>query len=168
MASTGASACSLLSIRSAILFSTIARSAGGVPPVSLLDDPAVIRRALVCGAAGYIPKASSRELIAAALQTVLAGGIYIPRELIADMQLHPASLREATAEAGALTPRQITVLSLLANGKPNKIIARELGISEATVKFHVTAVIRKLGVSTRAEAIAAFRQQLPHISGSMS
>jgi DNA-binding NarL/FixJ family response regulator len=131
--------------------------------VSMLDDPAIIRRAIVCGAAGYIPKSSSRELMAAALQTVLAGGIYLPRELIADMRLHTASLREPTAETGALTPRQITVLSLLANGKSNKAIARELGISEATVKFHVTAVIRKLGVSTRAEAIAAFRQDRPHI-----
>jgi DNA-binding NarL/FixJ family response regulator len=131
--------------------------------VSMLDDPAVIRRALVCGAAGYIPKSSSRELIAAALQTVLAGGIYVPRELVTDMQLHPASLREPTAEGGALTPRQIAVLSLVAHGKSNKAIARELGISEATVKFHVTAVIRKLGVSSRAEAIAAFKQDRPQI-----
>jgi DNA-binding NarL/FixJ family response regulator len=136
--------------------------------VSMLDDPAVIRRAMISGAAGYIPKSSSGELIAAALQTVLAGGIYLPRELIADMQLHPATLRGGTAEGGALTPRQTAVLSLVANGKSNKTIARELGISEATVKFHVTAVIRKLGVSTRAEAIAAFKQDRPRLSGPMS
>ncbi len=79
--------------------------------VSMLDDPAVIRRALVCGAAGYIPKSSPRELIAAALHTVLAGGIYVPRELITDMQLHPSSLREATARRGADTPPSCRALT---------------------------------------------------------
>src|SRR5690242_16792921 len=102
--------------------------------VSLLDDAATVRQALACGAAGYLPKTSSRELIAAALQTVLPGGVYIPRELLAELQTGPAAAKDTEADTGALTPRQLAVLSLLANGKSNKQIARELAISEMTVK----------------------------------
>jgi DNA-binding NarL/FixJ family response regulator len=132
--------------------------------VSLLDDATTVRQALACGAAGYVPKTSSKELIAAALQTVLAGGVYVPRELLAELQTGPAVARAGDDEGGALTTRQLAVLSLLANGKSNKQIARELSISEMTVKAHMTAVMRKLGVSTRAEAIVIFRRDRPTIA----
>ena len=132
--------------------------------VSMLDDAGTVRQALACGAAGYVPKTSSKELIAAALQTVLAGGIYVPRELIADIQARPAATRSAEEEGDALTTRQLAVLSLLADGKSNKQIARELAISEMTVKAHVTALMRKLGVSTRAQAIVMFKQQRPGLT----
>ena len=132
--------------------------------VSLLDDAATVRQALACGAAGYVPKTSSKELIAAALQTVLAGGVYVPRELLAELQTGTTMASGAEEEGGPLTPRQLAVLSLLANGKSNKQIARELSISEMTVKAHMTAVMRKLGVSTRAEAIVIFRRDRPKIS----
>ncbi|MBV8592532.1 MAG: response regulator transcription factor [Acetobacteraceae bacterium] len=129
--------------------------------ISLLEDPATVRQAMVCGAAGYIPKTSSKELIAAALQTVLAGGIYVPGELLVHMQPAAPVAHCAEEESGPLTPRQVAVLSLLARGKANKEIARELRISEMTVKAHMTAVMRKLRVSTRAQAIVAFRRGHP-------
>ena len=131
--------------------------------ISLLDDPATVRQAMACGAAGYIPKTSSKELIAAAVQTVLAGGVYVPRELLLDLHSRAAASRNSEEEGGALTPRQLAVLSLLANGKSNKEIARELAISEMTVKAHVTAVMRKFGVTTRAQAIVVFKRDRPKI-----
>lgn len=126
--------------------------------VSSLDDPAVIRQAITCGAAGFIPKSSSRTLIATALQVVFAGGIYLPCELLDDAA-HRAEPRDSRGDAssgGALTSRQLTVLDLLARGMSNKRIARDLAISDMTVKAHVTAILRKLDVSSRAQAIAAF------------
>ena len=132
--------------------------------ISLLDDPATVRQALTCGAAGYVPKTSSKELIAAAVQTVLAGGIdCTSRTRSLDLHSRAAATKGMEEEGGALTPRQLAVLSLLANGKSNKEIARELTISEMTVKAHVTAVMRKLGVSTRAQAIVVFKRDRPKI-----
>jgi len=120
--------------------------------ISSITDPATMRRALTCGAAGFIPKSSSKALIARALEVVFDGGVYVPRELI---DQRGAWVEDS--DSGPLTPRQLAVLSLLAAGKSNKQIGRELAISDLTVKAHVTAVLRKLGVNTRAEAIVAFR-----------
>ena len=86
-----------------------------------------------------------------ALQTVLDGGIYSP----ADTAPRPATGSAAAEEP--LTPRQIAVLALLAQGRSNKQIAREMDISDVTVKAHMTAILRKLGVTSRAEAIVAFQ-----------
>ena len=90
--------------------------------------------------------------MARALEVVFEGGVYVPRELLG------AAGPAEESDAGPLTPRQLTVLSLLAAGKSNKQIGRELAISDLTVKAHVTAVLRKLGVTTRAEAIVACRR----------
>jgi DNA-binding NarL/FixJ family response regulator len=129
--------------------------------VSSLDDPGTIRQAIALGAAGFIPKSSSKDLIATALETVFAGGVYLPRCLLDDLG-EDERARAAPGEeraANALTSRQLAVLDLLARGLSNKLIARDLDISDMTVKAHVTAILRKLGVSSRAQAIVMFRQQ---------
>lgn len=123
--------------------------------VSSLDDPETVRQAIACGAAGFVPKSSPRPLVAQALGLVLAGGIYLPRQYMADRR----ERRPPAAER--LTARQRSVLALLAEGKSNKQIARDLAISDVTVKAHMTAIMQKLGVSSRLEAIVAFRRLPP-------
>jgi DNA-binding NarL/FixJ family response regulator len=136
--------------------------------VSAVDDPCVISRALLCGAVGFIPKSSSAEGIAEALRVVLDGGIYMPDgvALRAPRGAPVAACRDSDQAAGetglALTPRQAAVLAKLVEGKSNKLIARELSISDMTVKVHVTAILRSLGVASRAQAIVAVRgERLP-------
>ncbi len=133
--------------------------------ISSLHDAETVRQAITCGAAGFIPKSSPKDLIATALQLVFAGGIYLPRELLGEPE--PAKDRPADRGAagddpfsGPLTPRQVEVLNLVAEGKSNKRIAYELSISEMTVKAHVTAILRKLGVVSRAQAIVRFQRHL--------
>lgn len=133
---------------------TVRERAPGTPIVviSSLEDPSVVRRALACGAAGYIAKSSPKEAMIEALQIVLDGGIYTPIDNVA----RPA--HDAVSVDEALTPRQIAVLALLAQGQSNKQIARVMDISEVTVKAHMTAIMRKLGVVTRTQAIVAFQR----------
>ncbi len=130
---------------------------------SSVTDPLTVRQTITCGAAGYIPKSAGREDIAAAVATVMAGGIYLPRRFEADLDaasLRPRARPAEEADQGPLTGRQVAVLELLAAGKANKQIAYELGISEITVKTHVTAILRKLGVTNRGQAIVMFQRRL--------
>ena len=120
--------------------------------ISSLEDPSVVRRALACGAAGYIAKSSPKEAMIEALQIVLDGGIYTP----IDKGVRHA--HQAVSAEEALTPRQMAVLGLLAQGQSNKQIARAMDISEVTVKAHMTVIMRKLGVVTRTQAIVAFQR----------
>lgn len=120
------------------------------------DDPQIIQAAIRAGAAGFIPKSSSNEVLIAALQLVLAGGIYLPAHALA-LTDTPRAPRSPQAERANLlehlTERQRAVLELAVQGKVNKIIARELGISEATVKAHLSVCFRILGVKNRTEAV---------------
>jgi DNA-binding NarL/FixJ family response regulator len=119
--------------------------------ISCLDEAGIVRQAINCGASGYIPKSSAMEAVSAALKIVLDGGVYIPR---------PGTKCAAKlGDADPLTPRQLAVLGLLSAGKSNKEIARELSISDLTVKVHITTIFRKLGVSTRTQAIVAFQRE---------
>jgi DNA-binding NarL/FixJ family response regulator len=134
--------------------------------VSASVDAKTVLAAMAAGAAGYIPKASASEVMVGALRLVLAGGRYLPPQVLAASA--PASSRAkapATAavdrgspgpagsvEALGLTGRQVEVLRLIARGASNKAICRELQIAERTVKAHVTAVLRALGVSSRTQA----------------
>jgi DNA-binding NarL/FixJ family response regulator len=131
---------------------------------SSVNDPKAVRQTITCGAAGFIPKSSGREEIAEALGVVLGGGIYLPPRFKAEMDaaaLRPRSRWEAEEEdRGKLTGRQVAVLELVAAGKANKQIAYELGISEITVKTHVTAILRKLRVTSRGQAIVMFQKRL--------
>lgn len=129
--------------------------------VSAIDDPTIIRRAMLCGAVGFIPKASAMEIMVEGLQVVLAGGIYMPEGLPADPSTARGGSDPIAPETGvALTPRQAAVLEKLVEGKSNKQIARELCISDMTVKVHVTAILRSLGVVTRAQVIVAVRGEI--------
>lgn len=120
---------------------------------SAAEDRATVGALLKLGVAGYIPKADSAAVILSAVRIVLAGGTYVPARLAGE-----ATATEA--KAYALTDRQRDVLRLLAEGKPNKTIARELDISEATVKVHLVAVFRALGARNRTEAVVIAQRLL--------
>lgn len=119
-------------------------------------DAATVRRALDAGAAGFIPKTESREVLASALSLVLAGGVYVPREALgaAAAPAVPVSAGASPQDLG-LTDRQIDVLALIMKGRTNKHICRELNLAEPTVKNHVTAILRALKVGSRTEAVLA-------------
>jgi len=123
--------------------------------VSAIEDPNAMRMVLAHGAMGFIPKSSSNDVMMSALQLVISGGRYLPPELLAGdyAPSAPTSLDEVR-----LTDRQREVLALMVQGKSNKLICRELGLAEATVKIHVTAILRALKVSSRAQAIVAINQ----------
>ena len=122
--------------------------------LSACEDPAVIRGVLDAGAMGFIPKREQAAVMLGALRLVLAGGIYVPPTALGG-EARPA----AGAAAALLTPRQTEVLHALALGHPNKVIARTLGMTEATVKAHTGAIFRALEVANRAQAVRAARQQ---------
>jgi DNA-binding NarL/FixJ family response regulator len=122
--------------------------------VSANDDPAVIRRCMDFGASGFIPKTLGTEPIRDAIASVLKGGVWTPP----DIDLNTATDVEAAALMAkliALTPQQVRVLMMLSEGLLNKQIAFELGVSEATVKAHVSAILQKLGVESRTQAVIA-------------
>ncbi|CAO3442522.1 Two-component transcriptional response regulator, LuxR family [Azospirillum argentinense] len=122
--------------------------------------------ALENGAAGFIPKSSSAKVLMGALQLVLAGGVYLPEQAIRGDHRMADSAPQSVNGAGdcdplgpladgagdQLTPRQRDVLNRLRDGKSNKQIAHELGLTEGTVKVHVTAILRQLGVRNRTQA----------------
>ena len=147
----------------------------GVPVVVLsgTEDPAVMRSALERGVLGFIPKAYSPEVMISAVRLVLAGGVYVPPMMLSAVPpgivtgLPPSVATEAPPRGGTagahtldhlrnvLTDRQVEVLQLLSQGKPNKLIGRSLGISEGTVKIHLAAIFRALNVRNRTEAVVA-------------
>ena len=120
--------------------------------VSAREEPAVMRRALDHGALGFIPKSADSETIGIAVGQVLDGERWAP----AAAASAPAMDRDEEAVARRLrelTPQQFRVLQMLGEGRLNKQIAWDLGVSEATIKAHVTAVLRKLGVNNRTQAV---------------
>jgi DNA-binding NarL/FixJ family response regulator len=124
--------------------------------LSSTEDQATVFAAMAAGAAGFIPKASSNLVMVQALRLVLAGGRYLPAEVLARDGGAPAPVAEVrSVESLGLSPRQLEVLQLIARGMPNKIICSELGLAERTVKAHVTEVLRALGVSSRTQAALA-------------
>lgn len=123
--------------------------------ISASEQAADVMRAIDHGAMGFVPKRSGTDLLTEALQLVLAGGIYVPPLGFLPQQATPEPAKPVLP---GLTPRQNAVLALLLQGKPNKIIARELDIAVDTVKDHVAAVLKLLGVSTRTQAVLAVGQ----------
>jgi len=122
--------------------------------VSANDDPAVIRRCMDFGASGFIPKTLGIERMREAVKRVLGGGVWTPP----DVDLTRPTDAETTAmiaKLATLTPQQVRVLMMLSAGLLNKQIAYELGVSEATVKAHVSAILQKLGVESRTQAVIA-------------
>lgn len=137
-------------------FSALAHFRGQYPGlpvvvVSAREDAAVIRRAIAHRASGYIPKSASVETIVRAVRSVLDGDVWLPPHLGAGASELPPDEAEAAARVAELTPQQFRVLGMIAEGLLNKQIAFELNVSEATVKAHMTAIMRKLGVSNRTQ-----------------
>jgi DNA-binding NarL/FixJ family response regulator len=122
--------------------------------VSANDDPAVIRRCMEFGASGFIPKTAGVEAMREAISRVLEGGVWTPP----DVDLSPrtdAETADLMARLLTLTPQQTRVLMMLSEGLLNKQIAYNLSVSEATVKAHVSAILQKLGVESRTQAVIA-------------
>jgi two-component system, NarL family, nitrate/nitrite response regulator NarL len=127
--------------------------------VSGQEEPGVIRDALTAGARGYVPKSSSRDVLMAALRLVAGGGIYIPPQVLSVMNEQPGLAgSDGSPASSPLTERQIEVLSLASQGLGNRLIARQLGIAEDTVKQHLQAVYTALGASSRMQAVVAARR----------
>lgn len=122
--------------------------------VSANDDPAVIRRCLDLGTSGFIPKTLGIEDMRAAISRVLHGGIATPPDVDLDGGAD-AETSDLMARLTSLTPQQVRVLMMLSEGLLNKQIAYELSVSEATVKAHVSAILQKLGVESRTQAVIA-------------
>lgn len=128
--------------------------------LSASDDRDDVTKALDCGASGFIPKSSPCSVMLSALNLVLAGGVYLPREVLAKSASKPAprTFPRLTAAELGLTERQLQVLALIAQGKSNKTICRELGLAEGTVKIHVTAILKALHATSRTQAVVAASQ----------
>jgi DNA-binding NarL/FixJ family response regulator len=122
--------------------------------VSANDDPAAIRRCMEFGASGFIPKTLGVEAMRAAIARVLEGGVWSPPDV--DLKSGAdAAATELVQRLATLTPQQVRVLMMLSEGLLNKQIAYELSVSEATVKAHVSAILQKLGVESRTQAVIA-------------
>lgn len=135
--------------------------------VSAEEDAGVIRRALDFGASAFIPKSSSMETIAEGLRVVLEGGTWVPAGLD-EMELATDADAELATRISTLTPQQFRVLTLLADGRLNKQIAAELDVSEATIKAHVTAILRKLSLYRRTQAAVLAQRLLSAETGRLT
>lgn len=146
-----------LDIPGAIGFSALVHLRATYPslPIVLVtahEEARFVRRAMDHGAMGFIPKSIDSQTLGAALQTVLEGGVWLPET---DTTAPGISLDESAVAARLreLTPQQFRVLQMLSTGQLNKQIAYELDVSEATIKAHMTAILRKLGASNRTQAV---------------
>jgi DNA-binding NarL/FixJ family response regulator len=126
------------------------------------SDPQLVHTAIELGAAGFVPKRYSSEAMVSAMDKVLKGGVFLPSEMPGagggGPAAPPSALVEAEHRLTGLTPRQVDVYRAAARGLPNKLIARELSLSVDTVKDHVAAVLRALGVTTRTQAVLVVSQ----------
>jgi len=132
----------------------------GIPIVILSAncEPDSVRKALDLGAAGFIPKSGQRKVMLSALTLVLSCGAYIPPEILARGELREAATGFSPGGKGSredfgLTTRQLHVLALMMRGKSNKAICRALGLAAPTVRNHVTAILKSLGVENRTQAV---------------
>jgi DNA-binding NarL/FixJ family response regulator len=123
--------------------------------VSGHEEAQVARRALAHGASAYIPKSAAVEDIVQAVRAVLDGDVWLPHQLMGGTVELKADEADVAARVASLTPQQFRVLNMIAEGLLNKQIAYDLGVSEATVKAHMTAIMRKLGVSNRTQVALA-------------
>jgi DNA-binding NarL/FixJ family response regulator len=130
--------------------------------VSGNDDPATMRDVVMAGATGYVPKSAPRQVLIDAIRVIMGGGTYLPTAAVLALRRAQTQNTAApkTTAADELTLRQKKVLKLLAEGLSNKHIARELQISEITVKAHVSLILKKLGVSNRVQAAMEARRLL--------
>jgi DNA-binding NarL/FixJ family response regulator len=130
--------------------------------LSASEQPGIVTRAIDAGAMGYIPKTSSRKLLVDSLRRVISGGVYLPEDALLahgggvpgfgrlKIDGRPPSLHEL-----GLSERQGQVLALMVQGKPNKMIGRELNLAEGTIKIHVAGILKILKVANRTQAVFA-------------
>jgi DNA-binding NarL/FixJ family response regulator len=136
--------------------------------VSASDDAATIRQCLDCGASGFIPKSQPVEAIRDAIRKIMGGEVWLPPDV--DLSTPPVDdTAGLVTRLSTLTPQQVRVLMMLGEGLLNKQIAFKLGVSEATIKAHVSAILQKLGVDSRTQAVIAINKigggdwsRLPH------
>jgi DNA-binding NarL/FixJ family response regulator len=125
--------------------------------VSASDDPSTIRRCIDCGASGFIPKSQPVEAMRDAIRRIMGGEVWLPTDL--DLSSVPTGeTAELVSRMSTLTPQQVRVLMMLGEGLLNKQIAFKLGVSEATIKAHVSAILQKLGVDSRTQAVIAINK----------
>lgn len=125
--------------------------------VSASDDPETIRHCLDCGASGFIPKSQPVEGIRDAIRKVMGGEVWLPTDV--DLTSAPTGeTAQLVSRMSTLTPQQVRVLMMLGEGLLNKQIAFKLGVSEATIKAHVSAILQKLGVDSRTQAVIAINK----------
>ena len=117
------------------------------------EDPGVIQAALQSGAQGFIPKSSAASVMLSAVQTVLDGGLYVPAGAMEHFDAVPPAVEPGKMAGHGLTPRQADVLRKMADGQSNKNIGLSLGLSESTVRVHVSAILRSFNVSNRTQAV---------------
>lgn len=122
--------------------------------ISANEEPTIVSQVKTHGAFGFIPKSSDMKTLISALNQVLNGDPYFPEGLIANH----AACDDLAEKIAALTPQQYKVLGMLSDGLLNKQIAYELNVSEATIKAHMTAIFRKLGVKNRTQAVILLKQ----------
>jgi DNA-binding NarL/FixJ family response regulator len=144
-------------------YSALAHIRGQYPGLPIIvvsghEEAQVARRALAHGAAAYIPKSTTGETIVAAIHAVLDGDTWLPPQLLGGATELQADEANVAGRIASLTAQQFRVLTMLADGLLNKQIAWELGVSEATVKAHMTAIMRKLGVNNRTQVALAASQ----------
>ena len=126
--------------------------------VSGSEDLQVMRRSIDYGASGFIPKSAPLPEITDAIQAVLEGDMWLPDGVAEKLEQTQAENTDFSEKLASLTPQQFRVLGMLAEGMLNKQIAYDLDVSEATIKAHITAVFRKLGVRNRTQAVIAIQQ----------
>ena len=125
--------------------------------ISASENPRDIRKSIEGGASGYIPKRTEPKILSGALQLILDGGTYLPPSVLepnpslSGSQKNSATV--AVSKGKNLTARQLQVLGLVAQGMSNKQIAYEIGVSEATVKLHINALLRSVGATNRTQAL---------------
>lgn len=166
-----------LSMPGAQGFSALVQARAHYPTVPVIvisarEDRDIIERTLAHGAAGFVPKSSPIAAIADALRVVLQGGVWMPAKTGGgivkertggDRAVLDSAEADAASRLGLLTPQQFRVLAMVSAGLINKQIGAELGVSEATVKAHMTAIMQKLGVTNRTQAVLlAQRLALDH------
>lgn len=130
-------------------------------PVAMLSgeqDASLIRASIAEGAMGFVPKSASPQVLMAAVRLMLAGGVYLPTHVLLTEPCLPVNRRTASASDGApnaagLSDRQLEILLKAVQGKPNKVIARELNLAEGTIKAHLSAAFRMIGANNRTEAV---------------
>jgi DNA-binding NarL/FixJ family response regulator len=134
---------------------TVREKFPGIPVaiISAVEEAGTISRAMGHGASGYIPKSCSPQVIHQAINAMLNGNRWVPEDVRGSLTPVSSEEKDLAAKIATLTPQQYRVLCYLREGWLNKQIGYELGVTEATIKAHITAIFRKLGTSNRTQAV---------------